>query len=142
MLTITSLFNQYWIFALALKVDMGKQSTLQTLTRKVYQLRGNWGFEVFLGWYIWYENVYRKIFSYKVLTICVSNEQDKMKYYAKRHILANTIAHSISLIKTKVKHTFLFIYLLKTCHICLSHAQDLVNDARVSFFGARIIMPS
>lgn len=52
MLTITSLFNQYWIFALALKVDMGKQSTLQTLTRKVYQLRGNWGFEVFLGWYI------------------------------------------------------------------------------------------
>lgn len=77
---------------------MGKQSTLQTLTRKVYQLRGNWGFEVFLGWYIWYENVYRKIFSYKVLTICVSNEQDKMKYYAKRHILANTIAHSISLI--------------------------------------------
>lgn len=47
MLTITSLFNQYWIFALALKVDMGKQSTLQTLTRKVYQLRGNWGFEVF-----------------------------------------------------------------------------------------------
>lgn len=52
MLTITSLFNQYWILALALKVDMGKQSTLQTLTRKVYQLRGNWGFEVFLGWYI------------------------------------------------------------------------------------------
>lgn len=41
MLTITSLFNQYWIFALALKVDMGKQSTLQTLTRKVNQLRGN-----------------------------------------------------------------------------------------------------
>lgn len=52
MLTITSLFNQYWIFALALKVDMGKQSTLQTLTTKVYQLRGNWGFEDILGWYI------------------------------------------------------------------------------------------